>query len=201
MDRKLYANAAVYYIDWSDIQVSNQATDGTLSFPYTGNGGKADVRGAELELDARPIDGLQLTLNANYSLARLKQDNPIAATGRKGDRVPYVPKWSGSTSIDYSFPVGGGDLEANIGADATYQGGMATKFNPTIANYNTLSDYILVGLRAGVKQGPWAVNLNVTNLLDDNTTINYNEIVPGVYPQGFYINRPRTFTLAASVRF
>jgi iron complex outermembrane receptor protein len=201
MDRKLFLNGAVYYIDWSDIQVTNQATNGTLSFPYTANGGKADVRGAELVLDARPVEGLQLTLTGNYSLARLTQDNPIASTGMKGDRIPYVPKWSGATSVSYSFPVGGSGLDGVVGADASYQGAMATKFNPGIDNFRRLDDYVLVGLRAGVSHGPWAVNLTVTNLLDDNTTINYNDIVPGVYPDGLYINRPRTVSLAGSIRF
>lgn len=199
-DRKLYLNGAVYFIDWSDIQTSNQASAGTISFPYTGNGGKADVRGAEVVIDARPVSGLQLTATANYSLARLTRDNPIATTGRKGDRIPYVPKWTGAASATYTFPLAG-TVDGVLAADFSYQGGMATEFNPTIANYKTLSDYALVGLRAGVTQGVWSVNLNVTNLFDNNTPINYNEIVPGVYPDGFYISRPRTFTLSAAVKF
>jgi iron complex outermembrane receptor protein len=200
-DRKLYLNGAVYYIDWSDIQVSNQASAGTISFPYTGNGGKADVRGAEIVLDARPVSGLQLTATGNYSLARLTRDNPIAATGRKGNRIPYVPKWTGAASATYTFPLTGDGVDGVLAADVSYQGGMATEFNPTIANYRTLNDYAIVGLRAGVTQGIWSVNLNVTNLFDNNTPINYNEIVPGVYPNGFYISRPRTFTLSAAVKF
>jgi outer membrane receptor protein involved in Fe transport len=201
LDRKLYLNGAVYYIDWSDIQVLNQATSGTLSFPYTANGGKADVRGAEVTLDARPLDGLQLTLSGNYSLARLTRDNPIPATGRDGNRIPYVPKWTGAASATYTRPIGDTGVEGVLAVDASYQGGMATKFNPTIDNYRTLGDYMLVGARAGVRKGPWAVNLNVTNLFDDNTPINYNEIVPGLYPDGFYINRPRTVSLSGSVQF
>ena len=199
-DRKLYLNGAVYYIDWSDIQVSNQASNGTLSFPYTGNGGKADVRGAEIVLDARPIPGLQLTATGNYSLARLTRDNPIAATGRKGDRIPYVPKWTGAASATYTFPIAG-EVDGVLAADVSYQGSMATEFNPTIDNYRTLNHYALVGLRAGVSKGIWSVNLNATNLFDNNTPINYNEIVPGVYPDGFYISRPRTFTLSGAVKF
>lgn len=200
LDRALYLNGAVYYIDWSDIQVTNQATSGTLQFPYTGNGGKADVKGFEIDLDARPAQGLRLTFNVNYNLAKLTRDNPIAATGRKGDRVPYVPKWSGATSVSYTTPISG-DLEATFGVDASYQGATATKFNATIDNFKRLDDYVLVGLRAGVGQGPWSLTLNVTNLFDDNTPINYNDIVAGLYPDGLYINRPRTISLSGSVKF
>lgn len=201
LDRKLFLNGALYYIDWSDIQVSQQATNGTLSFGYTGNGGKAEVKGIEMTLEARPIPGLDINLSGNYNSAKLAQDNPIAATGRKGNRIPYVPEVTGSASINYSTPIDSLGVEASFGADASYQGGMATKFNPTIANYQKLDSYVLVGLRAGINKEPWSLNLNVTNLFNDQTTINFNEIVPGVYPLGYYTNRPRTVSLSGMVKF
>ncbi|KQM18349.1 hypothetical protein ASE49_09045 [Novosphingobium sp. Leaf2] len=201
MDRKLFLNGALYYIDWSDIQVSQQASNGTVSFGYTGNGGKAAVKGVEVTLEARPVPGLDINLSGNYNTAKLTQDNPIPATGMKGDRIPYVPKLTGSASIDYSTPIDAWGVEASFGANASYQGSSATKFNSTIDNYQKLDSYWLVGLRAGINKGPWAVNLNVTNLFNDRTTINYNEIVPGLYPLGYYTNRPRTFSLSGSVKF
>ncbi|WCT79455.1 TonB-dependent receptor [Novosphingobium humi] len=201
LDRKLYLNGAVYYIDWSNIQVSQQATNGTVSFGYTGNGGKASVTGFEAEIDARPLPGLRLTGSLNYSNAKLDRDNPVAATGRKGDHIPYVPTWSGATGISYSAPVGSSGLMGTIGADATYQGPMDTKFNSTIDNWQHLNGYWLIGLRAGISKDAWAVNLNATNLSNNQTVINFNEIVPGVYPLGYYVSRPRTITLSGSVKF
>ncbi|WP_246869906.1 TonB-dependent receptor [Novosphingobium sp. SG707] len=201
LDRKLYLNGAVYYIDWSNIQVSQQATNGTVSFGYTGNGGKASVTGFEAEIDARPLPGLRLTGSLNYSNAKLDRDNPVAATGRKGDHIPYVPTWSGATGISYSAPVGASGLMGTIGADATYQGPMDTKFNSTIDNWQHLNGYWLIGLRAGISKDAWAVNLNATNLSNNQTVINFNEIVPGVYPLGYYVSRPRTITLSGSVKF
>jgi len=201
IDRKLYLNGAVYFIDWSNIQVSEQASSGTVSFGYTGNGGKAHVKGAEIELDARPLHGLRFTLNGNYSDAKLAEDNPIPSTGLKGDRVPYVPQWTASTSLTYSAPIEQLGVKGEVGMDASYQGSSATEFNQTIDNYYTLASYWLVGAHAGVSQGPWSVNLNVTNLLNDRTTINYNDIVPGVYPLGHYTNRPRTVILSGMIKF
>jgi iron complex outermembrane receptor protein len=37
--------------------------------------------------------------------------------------------------------------------------------------------------------------------LNNQTVINFNEIVPGVYPLGYYVSRPRTITLSGSVKF
>ncbi|HWU02793.1 MAG TPA: TonB-dependent receptor [Novosphingobium sp.] len=201
LDRKLFLNGAVYYIDWSNIQVSEQASSGTVSFAYTGNGGKASVTGAEIELEARPAKGLRFTLNGNYSLAKLTENNPVAGTGNKGDHIPYVPTWTGSTSLSYSHPIEKLDVDGNIGIDASYQGGSATEFNSSIDNYEKLNPYWLVGVHAGVSRGPWSVNLNVSNLLNDRTTINYNEIVPGLYPLGHYTNRPRTVMLSGMLKF
>ncbi|MFS0851247.1 TonB-dependent receptor [Novosphingobium panipatense] len=201
LDRKLFLNGAVYYIDWSDIQVSQQATDGTVSFGYTGNGGKAEVKGIEMTLDARPVPGLQINLSGNYNTAKLAQDNPVAGTGNKGDRIPYVPEFTGAGSVNYTTFVDALGVDASFGADVSYQGSMATKFNPTIDNYQPLDSYWLVGMHAGISKGPWQVNLNVTNLFNDQTTINYNEIVPGVYPLGYYMNRPRTVSLSGMVKF
>lgn len=201
LDRKLFLNGAVYYIDWSDIQVSQQASNGTVSFGYTGNGGKGEIKGIEMTLDARPVQGLQINLAGNYNTAKLARDNPIPATGRKGDRIPYVPEVTASGSVSYTSFVEALDVDASVGADVSYQGSMATKFNRTIANYQPLEAYWLVGMRAGISKGPWQVNLTVTNLFNDRTTINYNEIVPGVYPLGYYINRPRTISLSGMVNF
>jgi len=201
LDRKLFLNGAIYYIDWSKIQVSNLATSGTLSFNYIGNGGKADVKGAELTLDYRPISGLQLTGNVSYSPAKLTRDNPIASTGLKGDRVPYVPKWTAAAGANYTFPVNQDGLDGQLGFDVSYQGKAATQFNDTIDTYEVLKSYELVNLHAGVKKDNWSVNFVVNNLFDDSTPINYDWVVAGAYPTATYTNRPRTFVLSGSVHF
>lgn len=105
LNNSLNFNTALYYIDWADIQTSNlaYAPDGIASYGYTGNGGKASVRGAEVTIDYRPIHGLEINLSGNYSLARLDKDNPDPTTGLDGNRVPYVPKWSGSAGATYRF--------------------------------------------------------------------------------------------------
>ncbi len=203
LDRKLFFDTALYYIDWSDIQTSNLALEQStgLSFPYTGNGGKASVKGAEVTIDYHPVHGLQINLSGNYSLAKLDRDNPDPTTGLKGDRIPYVPKWTASAGATYSFPIPALGVNGSVGGDFSYQGSSATEFNSTISNYFKLQAYELVNLHVGIDKQPWSVNLVVNNLFDDHTVINYNNIVPGVYPDGYYINRPRTVMLSAMVKF
>jgi iron complex outermembrane recepter protein len=69
MDRKLRLNAAAFYIDFKDAQLT------LLSCPQFGgpgpcalpqNAGNAHVYGGELELAAVPVEGLRIDLSASY---------------------------------------------------------------------------------------------------------------------------------------
>jgi outer membrane receptor protein involved in Fe transport len=203
LDNTLNFNTALYYIEWSDIQTSNlaYAPNGPASFGYTGNGGKASVRGVEVTIDYRPMQGLEINYSSNYSRARLDKDNPNPATGLEGNRIPYVPTWSSSLGATYRFPLDSLGVNANVGGDVSYQGKSATQFNSTIANYHKLDSYALVNLRAGISKDQWSVTLIANNLFNDHTITNYNNIQVGLYPDGYYMNRPRTIALSASFNF
>lgn len=202
LDDRLIFNAAAYYIDWSDIQVTAQATAGTLSFPYTANGGGADVKGVEFQLQAQPVDGLTLGVSGSYNDAELSKDNPAPSAGDKGNRLPYSPKWTASANADYSFSLAGWSdgLEGNIGADYSYTGARATDFNDTIATYMPLEAYSLLGAHVSVSKGPWTIALSGSNLTNDDTAINYDAVAYGYTPWNVYINRPRTFVLSFSYK-
>jgi outer membrane receptor protein involved in Fe transport len=203
LNNSLNFNTALYYIDWADIQTSNlaYAPDGIASYGYTGNGGKASVRGAEVTIDYRPIHGLEINLSGNYSLARLDKDNPDPTTGLDGNRVPYVPKWSGSAGATYRFPLEALGVDANVGGDVSYQGSSTTQFNSSISNYHKLDSYALVNLRAGISKDQWSLTLIANNLFNDDTITNYNNIQVGIYPDGYYMNRPRTIALSGLLNF
>jgi iron complex outermembrane recepter protein len=198
---KLFVDAAAYYIDWSAIQVQAQATAGTLSFPYTANGGKASVKGTELNLELRPANGLRINATGNYSFARLTRDNPDPTTGLKGDRVPYVPKWSFSGGVQYEYPIQQFDVMGTVGGDISYTGSRATDYNSSIITYRRLPSYTLVSAHIGVKGKSWSAAIIGNNIFNNKAIIDYNNIVPGVYPDGIYINRPRTLMFSVSKSF
>jgi outer membrane receptor protein involved in Fe transport len=206
LDRMLTFNAAVYYIKWSDIQVKAQATvtypDGSnLDFPYTGNGGGADVKGVEFELGLRPMTGLRLGANGNYNSAKLTKDNPAPSVGDDGDRIPYVPKWALSATVDYERPIPSLGVTAIAGADWSYTGARYTEYNDGLNTFHRLSSYNMVNGRIGVETEGWSAMFVVNNIFNDNSIINYNEIVPEYYPDGYYFNKPRTMMLNLTARF
>src|SRR5690606_36695144 len=58
-DGRLTTAAAVFQIDWEDMQIS--ANRGNGAWQYLTNAGAARIRGGEIELRARPLRGLTMT--------------------------------------------------------------------------------------------------------------------------------------------
>lgn len=200
----LYANVAAYYVDWSNIQVKLLATRPEVTgagFPYTGNAGGADVKGFEATLDGRPLQGLSIALSVNYNQAELNKTNAPPATGNKGDRLPYVPRWAFAAVADYEDPIGSTGLKGTVGGDVTYVGARATDFNRSLLSYRYLPSNILVALRAGIKGEGWSAMMIANNLFNDQHIINYTSLGFGSAPDELYVNRPRTIALRFATDF
>ena len=118
-DGLLTANVALFYAQYDDIQVTQFLTEvddpddpqTVTSQRVTKNAAKATTKGVELELLARPIDGLQITGTLGYVDARY-DDFPDAEdqlTGaiinRAGQTFNRTPDFNSFVSIQYSMPV------------------------------------------------------------------------------------------------
>jgi hypothetical protein len=64
-DRRLTFNATLFHYDYHNVQINvvgpNPGAVGGATVSYLQNASKAHVNGAEIELEARPVDGLTLT--------------------------------------------------------------------------------------------------------------------------------------------
>ena len=69
----LQINAALYYIDWGPMQVNLVRGD---TRPFVGNAGKSTSKGIELELQVRPVRGLELGANVTVQRARISSLSP-----------------------------------------------------------------------------------------------------------------------------
>jgi outer membrane receptor protein involved in Fe transport len=201
LDNRFVANGAVYFIDWSKIQLAEQATSGTSSFPYTGNGGRATVKGVELELEALPLTGLRLGAFFNYNEAVLAGGIPSPTLGLVGDRIPYVPKTTFTLSSDYEWPLEGTDLKGTVGAQYSYTSSRNSvlQTEPPSGLFQVFPDYANTGIRAGVESDTWSLLVNVANLFNDTSTIAVTPGIPGLYPESPIPNRPRTISIMLRV--
>jgi iron complex outermembrane receptor protein len=171
-DRRLTLNIDAFQIDWSDMQITGRTPNGAFSFIT--NAGKARVRGVELETTLRPAEGFSITGNASYIDAKLRENQAnanVSAPGLKGDRIPYVPKFSAGIAAQYEWALSD-TLSGFARIDANTVGGSYSDFRPsgqpTVNFTRYIDDYQLVNLRLGV-EGPdskWAAYLFATNLFD-----------------------------------
>jgi outer membrane receptor protein involved in Fe transport len=158
LDRKVSFDAAVFQIDWTDIQLQN--TDSASNFTYRTNGGEARSRGLELSGDYRPFAGTTITANATILDAEITESLPRltgadSLVGTPGARLPASAKFSGYLAIDQAFPLSSW-LEGYVGASATYVGGRMSEFvnsnAVTVRNAQRFEfpSYTQIDLRAGV---------------------------------------------------
>jgi outer membrane receptor protein involved in Fe transport len=174
LDRRLLFNIDAFQIDWKDMQITGRTPNGAFSFIT--NAGKARIRGIEGEATLRPAAGLSIIANASYIDAKLRENQSnanVSAPGLKGDRIPYVPKFSGGLAAEYVWPLGP-SLSGFARIDGTAVGSSLSDFRPSDgvprgAFTRRIDSYELVNLRLGVEapDSRWGAYLFVTNLFDD----------------------------------
>jgi iron complex outermembrane receptor protein len=223
--RGLTFNAAVFYTDISDLQVTADA--GTCSSRVVFNVPKAHSTGFEFELSAAPMEGLDLTLSG--SVVEAEFDSTLRTAGgaviegiEDGNRLPSVPKFQLAASGSYSFPVSFGK-EAFIGASFQHVGSRFTQPGDQVNNPRTfvhgltfggapasasttldlkLPDYQLVNLSAGIEfEGKFEVAAYINNLFDENALLAFDRERGGRARLGFATNQPRTYGLTVRKSF
>jgi iron complex outermembrane receptor protein len=196
LQHRLTMNAAVYYVDWSDIQ--QNITLPTCGFGFVGNFGKASSKGGEFEMNYDPTRALKLTLGFSYKEAKLTSTIPGAA-GQAGQTLEYAPRWTGAASAEYTRAIDAytsaylrGDFSSTSREDANY--------NYQSIYYNIVG-YSLLNLRLGVKHLGWTGGLFVTNALERRaeTELPLSNGVDLPTQRRIALNRPRT--IGVDIRF
>ena len=183
---RLSVNAAAYYIDWSDMQVTTSTPEG---FSYIDNVGEAHSRGLELEIGALLGNEFEYFGAASYTDARIDTDN-AALGATAGDRAPGVPTLMFSNTLRKGFAVG--DRSAYVQLSHQYAGKSYSMFDRESPLVREMGDYHLVGVRSGIVFDRWEVVVHVDNLLDDDSIVLARNL--GGQDQYFPL-RPRTIGL------
>ncbi len=160
---KLTGSAALFYIDWSNIQLNFFNGTNTI----TGNAGDAKSEGVELEANYTPLQGLVLGGNFAYTDAEITHLIPGATGGAAvGDQLPFNSKIAYTLHADYSRPLSNA-LIGSVGASLRYKSAFNTTFpGDTGTRFYRLPQTTFFDLRAGLAFEQFTVNLQVLNLLD-----------------------------------
>ncbi|MDG2521190.1 TonB-dependent receptor [Caulobacter segnis] len=202
LDRRLTANFAVFWNDYKDLQLSSFTADSSGAFTalFT-NAGAATIRGAELELVARPIRPLTLNFVLGYLDGRY--DEYIGPGGRDiSDQRELVnaPKWDGKIGANYRFDLAdGGSL--TVGADAAFR----SKTYRTVSSSEILAQkgYVLVDAFARWQDArdKWFVQAGVKNLTDKRYIEQGFDLSDSLGYQLAYFGAPRTVSATIGVAF
>jgi len=175
-DKRLTANLALFWTEDRNYQTTQvNLINGVSSLT---NAGKVRSRGVEADLQAEPMEDLNLYLSATYDDASYLsyKSAPCAievhTTGTcdlSGLRLPGPSLWAASAGGEYAHPVGelrGKVAKAYAGADYSYHSSAFTTAADSI--YSKIPQYGILNLRAGLRadDGSWDVQVWARNVTD-----------------------------------
>ena len=202
MDRRLTANMAVFWNDYTDLQLSSFSADGGGGFiALFTNAGAATIRGVELELTARPVR--ELTLNATVGYLDARYDEYIGPGGvdiSDERHLVNAPEWSARFGGVYVADLGvNGSL--TLGADASYR----SKVYPTVSSSEVLAQdaYTLVDafVRWSDRDDRLFLQLGGQNLTDERYVEQGFDLSDSLGYELAYFGAPRTVRLTAGLKF
>jgi len=194
---RLSANAAVFYLDWQDLQVyvPNPAVPGQF---YIANAAGATSKGVELEVNARPMPGLDLFGGLGYTDARFRSGSRSSGAEVGGNKLANAPEYTADVGVQASRAVSR-SVTLFARAELVRYG----DYQYDDANTAGQSAYSLTNLRAGLRGRRAFAEGWVRNAFDTHyvpIAFAYN---PGLAPSGFIgeSGAPRTFGVRAGLSF
>ena len=202
-DQRLTANGAVFRLDQSDVQLA--IPDPVCGFISYQNAGKVRVKGAELEMSARPFRALSLSGQLSYTDARFSQVPSAfgAAAGYAvGDPAPETPRWKYGVSGEYTQPM----LVSWTGylrADWQHVGRIPYSSDDGVFSGFYRPSYDIVGMQVGARDSRYEINLFVRNLFNEKAILSRSfgttSSIRGVY-ESDSVTQPRTIGLTLRVQ-
>lgn len=201
-DRRLIANAALFYNIYTNLQLSSFTADtnGNFMALFT-NAGKATTEGVELELTAQPIPALTLSAVAGYLESHYDQFiGPGGVDISKERKLVNAPRWDTQISANYVI-----DLAEN--GSLTVGGSMAyrSKTYPVVSSSEVLAQPGFISADAFARYDSpddvWYVQLGVKNLTDKHHIEQGFDLSDSLGYQLAYYGAPRTVAATAGIRF
>jgi len=192
---RVSTTAAIFFIDWQDLQLNVPNPFVPTQF-YIANVGGASSKGVEFELAARAAPGVDLFGAVGYTHARFGDGSVSSGVSVEGNKIPNTPDYTTSMGVQYSRAFGSASIAAR--ADAVFYGSL--QYN----DQNSMSQdaYSLVNFRLGVTGRLLLGELVIRNAFDTHY-IPLAFPYPNFAPSGFVgeMGAPRTVTFRAGVRF
>ncbi|MEP7004562.1 MAG: TonB-dependent receptor [Sphingomonas bacterium] len=194
-DRRLRVNGAFFWNRYNDMILTLSACPGRpCALPA--NVGKSEVKGVELEVTARPFDGL--TLDGSFSYLDFQYKSTGASGVPLNGITPYTPKWTYSFGVQYDHELASGKASARF--DGSYQSSVFTDALNAPASRVDSRFLGNASLRYTTGDKNWQVSLEVQNLFNKYYMVSVGD-QPSVNQVLGQPGRPRTWAVTVKRSF
>lgn len=195
----LSTNITVYQITNSNLaQTAEFKADGVT--PNTDTtikvlNGETTSKGIEIDITAKPIEGLNITAGYSYNDSRFSKTNIVNGGFIEGDRLTRTPANTANLSFFYNIP-SGKFKGISVGAIANYIGNRLGGWNDQyVVNTTTgavtindrdipLQGYTTIDISAGYTYKKWSVLCKLSNITNElNYTVHENYSVNPIAPR------------------
>lgn len=172
----LVLNGAVFFVDWTDPQVSSATVNANI--PITINAAGAESTGVELQGQWLVTDQFNVRGSYSYASTELTEDVPnlirtitppgfgtAFIDGEAGDRLPGSPEQQFSLFGEYDVPLANGNNWVFRGSYA-WQGDILTRTGGR-GNSVTLDSYGVANVSGTYETDAWQATVFVNNLFDE----------------------------------
>ncbi|NDW10492.1 TonB-dependent receptor [Dysgonomonas sp. 520] len=201
LQNALSVNLALYYINVSDVQISKFASN-TGEGRMTVNAGKAESKGFEVGVKARPCKGFYLYANYGFADARFKDYKTNDKSGNEidysGNHIPFAPQQTFSVGTSISYDLKRSSIIDQIYLDASYSG--AGRIYWTEANDKSQSFYGTVNARLRLKKKAFSLEFWTKNLFDKKYNAFYFDSMEGTPYENSFRQKGNPFQFGASLK-
>lgn len=172
----LVLNGAIFYVDWTDPQVSSATVNANI--PITVNAEGAESTGVELQGTWQVTDQFDLRGSFSYAKSELSADVPFLVRtitppgfgtafedGKSGDRLPGSPETQFSIFGQYFVPLQNGN-QLIFNASYAWQDDILTRTGGRGSSV-AIPSYGVAHAKATYDTEDWSVSLYVNNLFDE----------------------------------
>jgi len=221
----LRINGALFWQEWKSFQFSFL---GQNSFTEIHNGPDARIKGAELELNWRPVPAFNLAASAAYTDARTRRNLclfddptftcvPTAAipfnfvSAPAGTRLPVTPRFKFAANARYEFPLLGGTGHARAAVShqssassdlrtAIVQSGTGNIVSPA-AQTGRLAAYTTADFAVGIEWSRFSAEIFLENAFDERAQLTRFQQCGQCNRPYIVTNTPRTIGVRVGTRF
>ncbi len=192
----LSINSDIFFVNWKNIQQDVYLP--TCTYTYEANAGNATSKGFEVEIKAKPVSGLTLSLSGGYVKAVLTNDQGVqqgVIGAVSGAPIEGVPKFNASTTAQYNFALG--EKSAFVLGGIHWVGSSHGSLDPSQTDYER-PEYYTVDFSTGVSFDKIDFTFFIKNALNNDTIIQHPQVASIV--EGYRVF-PRSIGLSLATKF